>query len=298
MAQVTITRSSDREHLYHTVSFAPHVLRIASRLEEPSSDSDSDCVDPYLFDADYTLAAATGFSVWEGAIALLGFLHGAETPEAEEFRRRVVMGGEKVVELGSGTGIGGLGVAALGGRVLMTDVQSVCNATRGNVMRNAVLASASASSSQQETTTVVAEVEEGKGWVDSTPVGLGFASVQPLDWSTSLALQQKPNDPLSAPIIVAAEVAWLEELVPMFVATLAALLAPHPEAPDKVCYWAYKERGTERSKIFTTMRHVKSIFEDMGCEIREVWKTPSREDTGKFVIVNIVKLVTSSEQPT
>ncbi|KAI8593457.1 putative methyltransferase-domain-containing protein [Geranomyces variabilis] len=273
---ITITKSSDREYLYHNISLPPHKLTIASRLEDPSSDDDTDFVDPYLFDPSYTLAAATGFSVWEGAITLLSFLHSSSDPAAHDFRRRVVTNREKILELGSGTGIGGVGIAALGGDVLLTDVDSVCDITRNNVARNLPKDSSSVPS----------------GWKAATRVGLGTAAVQTLDWSVPVSSQIAPNDPRSAPLIVAAEVAWLVDLVPCFVQTLADLLRPHAGVTDKTCYWAYKERGVEGvSKMFTTMPRVMAIFRDLGCEVSEVWREESREDPGKYVIVNIVKML-------
>ncbi|KAI8920111.1 hypothetical protein DFJ77DRAFT_437780 [Powellomyces hirtus] len=295
MTRITITKSSDKEYLYHNVTMAPHQLVIASRLEDTGSDDD--IVDPYLFDPSYTLAAATGkfdcFSVWEGAVTLLSFLHSSDTPEAIEFRRRVLEAREKVLELGSGTGVGGIGVAALGGDVLMTDVESVCDITRNNVRRNQQSgANHGGSCSSRGSSTV-----DSYNWSNTVSIGLGTASVQTLDWSIPVSEQQKPHDPTSSSIIIAAEVAWLEELVPCFVQTLSDLLRPSPSqraGTEKVCYWAYKERGTEASKIFTTMSHVMRIFHDLGCEVKEIWREPSREDPGKHVIVNIVRFLENS----
>ncbi|TPX70639.1 hypothetical protein SpCBS45565_g01706 [Spizellomyces sp. 'palustris'] len=269
---VTVAKTSDKEYLYHTVNIPPYRLTIASRLED--TDSDDDFVDPYLFDPSYTLAAATGFSVWEGSVALLSFIHSAQSSEAQEFRRRVLEKREKVVELGSGTGIGGLGVAALGGDVLCTDVESVCDLTRSNVRRNSL--------------EISSERWEG-GWNNSVSVGRGTAGVQPLDWSQPVFAQRKPNDPTSASIIIAAETAWLADLAPLFVETVANLLRSGvEESTCKVCYWAYKERGTEASKIFTTMTNVKRAFHQAGCEVVEIWRECSKEDPDKHVIINTI----------
>ncbi|KAI9096617.1 putative methyltransferase-domain-containing protein [Phlyctochytrium arcticum] len=272
---IQITKTSDRDHLYHHVSLPPHNLTIAAQRDGTVSDSeDEDMVDPYLFDPSYTLAAATGFSVWEGAVALLSFLHKSDCDHAEEFRRRVVDKREKVIELGSGTGIGGLGIAVLGADVMCTDVESVCDITNSNIARNRDQKAESRAS----------------GWVGSTPVGNGTATAQALDWTSPLNSQRSPNDPLSATIIVAAETAWLAELAPHFVSMVSQLLETE-ETPgmNKVCYWAYKERGTEESKIFTTMSNIKDAFEKSGCEVIQIWKQISVEDQDKHVIVNTVR---------
>jgi len=81
-----------------TRCFAGTTLRITRRDITGGSDSDNEYVDPYFFDAGYTVAATTGFCrVWEGAEVLTKLL------ESGELRDRVK--GKRVVELGAGQGL-------------------------------------------------------------------------------------------------------------------------------------------------------------------------------------------------
>lgn len=82
----------------------------------------------------------TGFSIWEASIALLAVLSSSERgqPIRDLFRDR------KVLELGSGTGLGGISIATLTNpsNVLLTDVEQVHDAfTHPNLVLNESLTS-------------------------------------------------------------------------------------------------------------------------------------------------------------
>lgn len=72
----------------------------------------------------------TGLQVWDAGIVLLRFV--ALAPVAA-----VLATHPRVVELGSGTGVVGIGAAALGGDVVMTDLPEVLPLLRHNVALNA-----------------------------------------------------------------------------------------------------------------------------------------------------------------
>ncbi|KAI9004182.1 hypothetical protein BC832DRAFT_558901 [Gaertneriomyces semiglobifer] len=272
--QISVTRSPRKDALYHMISLPPYTLTIAARKEDLDSD-DEDLVDPYLFDPSYTLAAATGFSIWEGAIALLSFLH-SPSEENAELRQRLFTDRQLAVELGSGTGVAGLGVAMMGAHVLGTDVESVVTGSlKANVALNCKSDDGSA---------------EALGWNQAVTIGSGTVAAQPLDWSLPLSKQRTPNDPFRATTLLATETAWLADLAPLFVDVASELLStPAPDSTvHKVMYWAYKERGTSESKIFTTMPYVETLFVEKGCVVERIWRQESKEDEGKGVVVNRV----------
>ena len=81
-----------------------------------------------LFEEDVSIAAITGFRLWEASHTFAKMLGGPW---------RDLVRGKKCIELGCGTGLVGLAAAALGGHVLLTDVPSVVRDTAGiNVARN------------------------------------------------------------------------------------------------------------------------------------------------------------------
>ena len=174
--------------------------QVAVLRRDPDAD---DGVDPCFFEADFTVAASTARLIWEGSWALVELLR----RERDSWLRELVRG-RRVLELGAGTGMLGLAAAAAGGHVLMTDVASM---TEESLAPN-----------------VRANVAAGGGcpsWTGSdSAVSSGSAAAQALDWLLPLEAQRHPVDVFAAEIVLAAECAWLEELVDPSVATLAALL--------------------------------------------------------------------------
>ncbi|ORZ40663.1 hypothetical protein BCR44DRAFT_36531, partial [Catenaria anguillulae PL171] len=293
----------------------PHLI-VAAQGE----DSDDDGFDPNFFDQDYSIAAQTAFSVWEGAAFLLQFLQrthsqGQGVSVAASLRQLLRLDDPsasdrhrtRVVELGSGTGAAGIGLAMLGAEVLCTDIKSVTGNICDNIQRNA---SSAAGVSHDATADWLGDM--------ATHVGHGYAAAQPLNWMVPLTSQRTPLDPCSARVVLATETTWLRELVEPFVGCASELLAsayPSPPSstptpplaevdhdsmpqitrhlltaqPDrKFLLWVYKERGTEASQTFTTWPLVKSEFERRGCRVVTVHREQSGEDEGQWVRVNVV----------
>ena len=95
-----------------------------------------DFVDPSFFDPGYSVAASTGHVMWEGSWALIRLLQ-APPDDVPGGRLNHLVRGRRVVELGAGTGLLGLCMAARGAHVLLTDVRPVVEDTlQGNIARN------------------------------------------------------------------------------------------------------------------------------------------------------------------
>ena len=215
--------------------------QVAVLRRDPDAD---DGVDPCFFEADFTVAASTARLIWEGSWALVELLR----RERDSWLRELVRG-RRVLELGAGTGMLGLAAAAAGGHVLMTDVASM---TEESLAPN-----------------VRANVAAGGGcpsWTGSdSAVSSGSAAAQALDWLLPLEAQRHPVDVFAAEIVLAAECAWLEELVDPFVATLAALLAPRRAS---VCIFAFRERARASSTCFVSGEEVLRRLGRAGCDVR------------------------------
>lgn len=197
-----------------------------------------------------------------------------QTPETAEALRYT-----HVLELGSGTGVLGLAVAALGCHVLMTDVASVADemlplnlAHNGRALAEAELAAV-------------------KAWPGAYAIGQrgGTASAARLDWTLPLDVQASAGgfDPRMARLILAAETLWLKELVEPFTATVVALLRARAAALDAgvdggwggerggtifadgpCCLLCYRNRGTASSELFAVTEEVQHAFAAAGCTMR------------------------------
>ncbi|KNE71693.1 hypothetical protein AMAG_16245 [Allomyces macrogynus ATCC 38327] len=289
----------------HAYRVGPVTLTVAGIAE----DSDDDTFDPCFFDEGYSLAAQTAYSVWEGGARLLDFVQrdGDAPGAAIAADLRALLGVDQpgnpvqVVELGSGTGAAGLGLAMLGANVLVTDVPSIVDLLRDNIKRNS---SASA-----------VEEKAVSAWTGATSLGLGTAAAQPLNWAIPVAQQLAPNDPRRAQVLVATECTWLQSLIPIFTSTVSQLLAaPMPaklvpvrgwtvaalhqiaQSQQKWLLWVYKERGTAASESFTTFDGVCRAFAEVGCTVHALHAEPSVEDPGKTIRFCAVTLAGGASQ--
>jgi predicted nicotinamide N-methyase len=156
-------------------------------------------------------------------------------------RAPALVRGRRVLELGAGTGAVGLAAAALGATsVLLTDLPYVQANLDANV----------------------------------AALGLASASVAVLDWTAPLPPDLPPVD-----VVVAADVVWLDELLPPFLATLDALLA-RAEAPVALLAHQTRASSTERA-LFAGLKarglRVDEVrFEDLHPDARDpvlrVWR--------------------------
>ena len=272
-----------------------HTVRIARRdLEE------DDYQDANLFDEDYTIAATTGFSVWEGAHLMLDLMlgkprvdgandcgsrggdlaggAGADGAARDERAYEYVLRGARVLELGSGTGFAGLCLAAAGARVLLTDLTAVVEQSIApNVKCNATAAAGDGQSGDRGG-------GENGGWAGELRVGDGSAAWTTLDWTKPVHADPHTGaDPRRADVVVAAEALWLRELVEPFVSTVASLLSPRGAASH--CLLAFRDRAGEASQCFANKAVVLDALDAAGCGVEELSSAPSIEEPGRSVVL-------------
>ena len=202
---------------------------------------EDDGQDPNFFDTDYTVAGATGFTIWDGAWSLI---------QQVDEKLHTMFKNKKIIELGSGTGLAGICIASAGGHILLTDLQPVVeDVLRGNILMNVT---------QNDDKFL-------KPWGDqSSYVGEGSAYSKPLNWCKSVDSQLNMSDLTNLDFIVASEVVWLKELVEPFCRTLADLLQlPSRPVAIVVC----RSRAKETSKTFAHLSDVTNTLTEFGCSL-------------------------------
>ena len=227
---------------------------------------EDDAVDPYFFDSDHSIAAATGFArAWEGSLALVRRLD-ADGAFGARFA------GRRVVEVGSGTGLLGLCVAACGGHVLLTDLPPVVEgALRPNLDRNTAAAGGGAGPADG-------------GWAGARACGRlgGSAAAMALDWGAPVAEQfaEHGRDAGACEVVLAAECTFLAELLAPLVATVAGLLHG-PRRPK--CLLAHKDRAKAGSAVLVTREAIEAQFAASGCEARLLFSEPCAEEPDRQI---------------
>ena len=216
--------------------------------------------------------------VWDGTAVLLKLLHSAEAAR---------LAGQRVLELGSGTGLAGLVAAHLGAHVLLTDVRSVTSLLQRNVAANAPASPAAAPPASSGSACPDTAAASSRCWKGATSVGAGSAAVAALDWTGSVSdqLGNAAQDFEQLGLVIACEVLWLEELVQPFVQTLAQLLkqANRNHHGAAKCLMSYTHRGHAESKTFTCKQRVLACMQAHGCDVREVTDMASLTSDGERI---------------
>jgi predicted nicotinamide N-methyase len=251
------TKPDDKE-----VTVTAHVHGTTLYCKRRNLECIDELPDVWLFEPDYTLAASTGFLLWPGSWVVMKHL--------EQDLGNFLLG-KKVIELGSGIGLAGLGCAAAGGTLLLTDLPSVCRGCLDpNIYRNAD------SSARSE--------GGGFGTLGSWTIGSrgGSASSLAIDWTEPLIPQLAKGGldqtrPI-ADVILAVDVVWLSELLEPFRETCASLLSLCN--PDAVLLLTYIDRSSDKkegsSGQFSSRDEVASFFR-LGGMVVETYLTEKIE---------------------
>lgn len=183
--------------------------------------------------------------------------------------------GKRILELGSGTGLLGLALAAVGSSVLVTDLPQVVN---GMIRANIELNRSDKGGGQAAE--MHPEKEMSAWWPDAVSVGDGSIACEALDWTVPIDKQELSLrvDPFQAEVILAAEAIWLIELVEPFISTALRLMnGPHRPA----LYLSFIDRAKSESQVFASREIVIQGFRnERGCSIEEIHQDSHSSDDG------------------
>ena len=241
-------------------------------------------VDPFLFNEDYTPAGRTGFQVWSGTRLLIESLcwgptnSGSQTckeegESAKEERlahyRRLIMSDASgadgnqcnILELGSGVGVVGATLAAVGANVMLTDLPTlVDHAVWPNLMRNA------SSTGGDDDGDIIHETSPSWLGDDAVRIGRGWASATPLDWTKPLSPNQLTASQIeSIDLVVASDCVWLVSMLDALLDTVQGVFDQSKRSPKFLMSFQRRDAsGGDDSALFTTVDRVLKSVQERG----------------------------------
>jgi len=228
--------------------------------EEAATLTDDDyIVDPNFFDDGYTMAGKTGFKVWTGTRFLIEALIWKNPSDDKRLReiQDTIRRGARIIELGSGVGVIGTYLAAMGANVLLTDLPTLVeNAIDLNLFRNKG---------------ILSDSTECPKWLqpNGAPIGNGWASSTPLDWTVPIDDQLTIEQMTSLDFIVASDVVFLIEMLDSLLDTVSALFkASEVQSPTFILSFQRRDaKDGKESKAFTTVDSILEYVKQRGWAI-------------------------------
>jgi len=193
-----------------------------------------------------------GGKVWDSSFVLMRYL---------EEQRASLLQGKRVVELGAGTGIVGLGGALIGcscASMTITDYESVCRLISENIRLNLLLAPDA-----------------------TTAASLKCCRAVPLDWGKDL-----PDSLGAVDVVIASDVVYDPAGYMPLAHTLAQLLR---STDASVCILAHRSRHPEERSFFNALPELGLDMEELQTEGR-----PLASSSAQLSDVKIFKIVCSA----
>ncbi|EJK63005.1 hypothetical protein THAOC_16361 [Thalassiosira oceanica] len=235
-------------------------------------------VDSNFFDNGYSLAGATGFKVWTGTrllIECLAWPCAGDCSRLRELQQRISHGA-RVLELGSGVGVLGSYLAAIGSEVLMSDLPTLVeNSLKKNIGRNAM-------------TEVNDETFECPQWLsndDAKRIGRGWAGCASLDWTQPVESQLTKDQYSSIDFIVASDVVFLRSMLQSVFNTVESIFRASTNPPPLILSFQRRDaKDGDESVSFTTVTGILNAMNDRGWSCKNLaWRevTVLKEDGGE-----------------
>lgn len=262
--------------------------------DQENLDSCHEAMDPNFFDTGYTLAGRTGFQIWAGSRVMMEILlcwpSSMESPSRRlvfcndtngriEKYQKLIANGVKILELGSGVGVVGTSLAAMGGQVLMTDLPTLVDySLKPNIVANTTKSNSS-SISTEKVSKDESHVGKKENWkeilppswlgVEAASIHQGWASTTALDWTKNVRDQLTPEQIDDIRIIVSCDCVWLVSMLDGLLDSVATIFNAS-KSDDITFLMSFQRRDTEEgneSTTFTTVERVLSSVEARGWKL-------------------------------
>lgn len=274
-----------------------------SASDDPENlDSCHETMDPNFFDVGYTAAGRTGFQIWAGSRVMMETLlpwpyslpsgrivNSLDANERMEEYRRLVLNGAKILEFGSGVGVVGTSLAAVGAQVLMTDLTTLVDCSlKPNIIANAT-ATATKSNAEGQASNGNYQNDKMKhektkqeqnilpSWlgIEAKSVHKGSLSAMALDWTKPVEEQLKPEQINDIRIIISCDCVWLVSMLDGLLNSVSTVFESS-KSNDIAFLMSFQRRNAKEgneSATFTTVERVLSSVEARGWKLKSLaWR--------------------------
>ena len=250
-------------------------------------DSVHEVVDPNFFDSGYTLAGRTGFQIWAGSRVMMEGLipwwiddtsygddknrcccqlvQNVSAWDKLKYYQEFISNGAKILELGSGVGVVGTSLAAIGGQVLLTDLPTLVDYSLWpNLIIN--------SSNGGNKTAITSTDDHAPSWLGKDALRIhnsGWASTTSMDWSKPLKSQLSQEQIDEIEIIISCDCVWLVSMLDGLLDSVSSVFES-TKAKDVSFLMSFQRRDTKdgsQSSTFTTVDRVLSSVEERGWKL-------------------------------
>lgn len=258
----------------------------SAKNDQEKLDSVQEAMDPNFFDTGYTLAGRTGFQIWAGSRVMMeGILRWPKSSSSpspsspplpqsnklvgsEDANNRLeryqqsILDGARILELGSGVGVVGTSLAAVGGQVLMTDLPTLVDYSLWpNLVANQV-------ENEDESLTE----RQSPSWLgaETARIHQGWASTTALDWTKPVQGQLSVEQVDSIDIIISCDCVWLVSMLDGLLNSVASVFDAS-KSDDITFLMSFQRRDTGESdekSMFTTVDKVLDSVESRGWKLQ------------------------------
>ena len=164
-----------------------------------------------------------------------------------------IRNGARMIELGSGVGVVGTYLSAIGSQVILTDLPTLVeNAIDYNLNRNKTIMDITTSSSSVDNTACPSWLAK-----DGIRIGNGWAAAIPLDWTRPLHEQLSHDQTSSIEFIIASDVIFLASMLNSLLNTVNSIFqasSSSSNSPSFILSFQRRDaKAGEDSVAFTTV---------------------------------------------
>mmetsp|Transcript_32427 Transcript_32427/g.76290 ORF Transcript_32427/g.76290 Transcript_32427/m.76290 type:complete len:406 (+) Transcript_32427:199-1416(+) len=246
-----------------------------TKAEYDATDT-AEAMDPFFFDAGYTLAGRTGFQVWSGTRLMIESLLFHLTDDSDRLvaiqKEINSTDGKDILELGAGVGVVGTTLAAATAcRVLLTDLPTLVeNSLLPNLKQNQDESRADDKQSVSEPAwlrkaSANMEFEEEEDDEDVVfPLGDrgGWGSIANIDWTERL--NEEVSSVSSLDWIIASDCVWLISMLDSLLNTVDSLFRLNPKAR---LILSFQRRDAGDTTRFSTVEGIVDNVRNRGWSI-------------------------------